>query len=334
MSRKKRKPKTSNSLYKYLIYFLSALSLLLVGFLGGYLIGVNSQKVSNVTTKKIDNEALKTLTKIVKEESKNFNNTTTETKSSESLDYLKAVKKYAKKEPSQKEAVKKAIISHKKPKLVIIIDDVSFKYQVNEIKKLPVQITPSFFPPSKIHPNTYIYAREFKSYMVHLPLQAISFPHEEANTLHVGDSYKKVENRIKTVKALFPNAHFFNNHTGSKYTASKPDMEKLIKALNKYHINFLDSKTTPHIVSPQIYKSLHKHLFIRDVFLDNKQNIALIKNQLKKGVKIAKEKGFAIVIGHPHKTTIEALASSKNILKGVEVISIDKLNSLYQNHKL
>ncbi|WP_457560583.1 divergent polysaccharide deacetylase family protein, partial [Caminibacter sp.] len=66
-------------------------------------------------------------------------------------------------------------------------------------------------------------------------------------------------------------------------------------------------------------------LFSRNVFIDNKADINYIKTQLKKVVKIAKKRGYAIAIGHPHKTTFEALKESVNILKSVKVVYINEL---------
>jgi len=74
------------------------------------------------------------------------------------------------KEEKPKPVISKPVVSSYKPKLVIIIDDVSFRSHVRAIKSLPFKITPSFFPPNKMHPNTPIYAREFKDYMVHVPI--------------------------------------------------------------------------------------------------------------------------------------------------------------------
>jgi polysaccharide deacetylase 2 family uncharacterized protein YibQ len=333
MSRRKRKPKKTSSSYKYLIYILSSLILLLIGFLGGYYVGIMSPKPSHVE-KTTDNNVIKKLEKIVKEETVTYKEPAVEPKPTESIDYSQVIKEYKKTEIQKKEPIKKVITSNNKPKVVIIIDDVSFKSQVHKIQNLPIKITPSFFPPSNKHPNTHIYAKKFDSYMIHLPLEAISFSKEEAKTLHIGDSYTKVENRIKELKSLFPNANFTNNHTGSRYTSSKNDMKKLITALHSYGIDFVDSKTTPYIVAPKIFKSMNKNLFVRDVFLDNEQDVDSIKYQLRRTVKLAKKNGFAIAIGHPHSATFKALSSSKNILKDVEVISIDELNSLYKNNKL
>jgi hypothetical protein len=82
------------------------------------------------------------------------------------------------------------------PKLVIIIDDVAFKYQVRQIHKLNLPITMSFFPPDKTHPHTAEFAKQEKNYMVHFPLEAINFHREEIDTLHIGDSYQKIKNRV------------------------------------------------------------------------------------------------------------------------------------------
>ncbi|HIQ51311.1 MAG TPA: divergent polysaccharide deacetylase family protein, partial [Nautiliaceae bacterium] len=127
----------------------------------------------------------------------------------------------------------------KKPKLVIIIDDVSFKWQVNKIKAIPFKITPSFFPPSKRHPNTPIYAKTFSHYMVHLPLEAIHFPTPEPHTLNTKDSYQTILKRVEYVKNLFPKAKFINNHTGSTFTSDKESMIKLFKALKNENLGFV-----------------------------------------------------------------------------------------------
>ncbi|WP_457564476.1 divergent polysaccharide deacetylase family protein [Caminibacter sp.] len=245
---------------------------------------------------------------------------------SESYDYQLALKNQ--KETSIIQKIEKPVIKQhksKKPMLVIILDDVSFKYQVRDIKSLPFKITPSFFPPTKRHPNTAVYAKEFSDYMVHLPLEAIHFSKPEPNTLNVGASYAKIKARIDYIKKIFPRAHFINNHTGSTFTADKNSMILLFKALKADNLGFVDSRTTPYskaYIADNYYKI---PLFSRNVFIDNKPDIAYIQNQLKKAVKIAQKKGYAIAIGHPHKTTFEALRKSKNILKNVEVVYIDEL---------
>ena len=45
----------------------------------------------------------------------------------------------------------------------------------------------------------------------------------------------------------------------------------------------------------------------RDVFLDNTQTVAAIRDEMEHAIATAKAKGTAIAIGHPHETTIVAL---------------------------
>ncbi|MEO1928454.1 MAG: divergent polysaccharide deacetylase family protein [Nautiliaceae bacterium] len=220
----------------------------------------------------------------------------------------------------------KPVKTSSKPKLVIIIDDVSFAYQVKLIKSIPFKITPSFFPPTKRHPNTPLYAKEFNHYMIHLPMEAIHFNRPEPKTLHINDSFKTILDRIKEVKAYFPNAKFLNNHTGSTFTADKKAMIKLFRALKIEHIGFVDSKTTPHSKSKIVNQIYHIPLYSRNIFLDNEKKPSYIRNQLKKAVRIAKKRGYAIAIGHPHTITLKTLKNSQDILKNIKVVYIDELN--------
>lgn len=212
-----------------------------------------------------------------------------------------------------------------KPRLVIILDDIAFDYQIKAIKSLELPITLSFFPPNHLHPDTaYMAARE-KSYMVHLPLEALSYKANEPGTLLVNSTSDEIQKRIKKIREWFPNAKYINNHTGSKFTADKAAMERLIEACEKYNFLFVDSKTTPASKVKSVVGEYNMTYVGRDIFLDNKPNVAYIQGQLKEAVEIAKKSGYAIAIGHPHPKTIEALGASKNLLKEVEVVTIDKI---------
>ena len=215
------------------------------------------------------------------------------------------------------------------------MDDMSFISQVKALKELDLNITPSFFPPTKDHPKTYLYAKEFSHYMVHFPMQARNpFFHEEVNTLHIDSSYDFITKRVKLIKEYFPNVRFVNNHTGSKFTSNYKAMNRLYKILDKYDMIFVDSRTSSKSKAPVLAKKYHQYLLSRDIFLDNKPNIEYITNQLNKAIKIAKKRGYAIAICHPHHTTFQALKESKDLLKNVQVIYIDQLYELYKTHKL
>jgi len=252
---------------------------------------------------------------------------------SEIQDYKDALKTHesnqqqpvSKQQQPQKQPPKTYAYKGKKPKLVIIIDDVAFAYQVRAIKSIPFKITPSFFPPNKTHPNTPEYAKLFRDYMVHVPMQAIHWNKPEFDTLRVDSSYNKILSTIENVKKAFPNVKFINNHTGSKFTSDYDSMDRLFKVLRIENIGFVDSRTTPNSKAYAVNRHYNIPLFSRNIFLDNNENISYIHNQLRKAVNIAKKRGYAIAIGHPHKVTFQALRSARGILKGVDVITINQL---------
>lgn len=229
-------------------------------------------------------------------------------------------------QPRRSRAVEPAVAPvHDKPMLAIIFDDVSFAHDVRNIKALGLNVTMSFMPPSKRHPDSAKLAAKEPFYMVHLPMEAMSFSAEEPRTLHVGDSTEVIDDRVRQIKTLFPRVRFINNHTGSKFTADRTSMERLIYALDREGITFIDSRTTAKTAAPALMKSLHRPYISRDVFLDNEPDVKSIKKQVARAVKIAKKYGYAIAICHPHKKTLEGLEASKGLLDGVEMVQIDTL---------
>jgi len=212
-----------------------------------------------------------------------------------------------------------------KPKIAIIIDDVTTSYQVKKILSIPYPITMSFLPPTKGHKYSSLISKKIPIYMIHLPLEASNWNHEEENTLHVGDSLSAIDKRILQVKQWYPNTRYINNHTGSKFTSNRASMDKLIQILKKYNYIFLDSKTASHTATKEYATKYNLPYLSRNIFLDNNQDENYIFEQLKKAIKIAKRRGFAIAIGHPHKITLKTLSKAKYLFKGLDVVLIDKI---------
>ncbi len=249
--------------------------------------------------------------------------------SSEAMDYNKSLESY-KAIKSHKKSQNPIILKSKKPLLAIIIDDVAYKSEVKKIKTLHFKVTPSLFPPTKRHPDTPKLAKEFNFYMVHLPLQAVRYPHPEPKTLLITSSQKDIDTRIDNIKKWFPRDKFINNHTGSLFTCDKQAMIKLYKALSRNRLIFIDSRTSANTVVPKVAKIFHQKLLSRDIFIDNIADISYIRGQLKKAVKKAKKNGYAIAIGHPHPKTFEALRKSKSLFKDVKLVYV---STIYENIK-
>ncbi len=213
----------------------------------------------------------------------------------------------------------------KKPKLVIIIDDISSRKQLKHIKSLPLKVTPSIFPPYKLSKSNHKLAQNLKYYMIHLPMESGKVFDKQHGTLKVTDSKEKIEARVKELRELFPKARYINNHTGSVFTRNYKAMHILYAALRKEGFIFIDSRTTGSSKVRKIAHSFGDAYVGRDIFIDNIHTISYIHKQLRKAVRIAKKKGYAIVIGHPHSVTMKALGSAKNIFKDIEIVYIDDI---------
>ncbi len=225
----------------------------------------------------------------------------------------------------KKEVIKPKAKIHLLPRVAIIMDDVSSKEQALLIKRLPFPITPSIFPSTYNHPDTPQIAKMFHHYMVHTPMEAYHFPSPEENTLEVDDDLKTIDQKIKNIKKDFPHLIAINNHTGSMFTSDYESMDKLFCTLKKYHIRFVDSRTSADTKGRKMGEVFHTKVLERNVFLDNIDDEDAILDQIRQTVEYAKRNHVAIAICHPKPSTFLALMHAKNILKGVEMVTIDEL---------
>jgi len=243
---------------------------------------------------------------------------------SEVHDYERSIKESGK--PARpNEVIRKKYPEGTTPKLAIVIDDVSFPWQTRSIKEIPYKVTPSFFPPTKGHPETVRLSHEFEFAMIHLPMESKNYSSPEPETLNAVDSSEVIEKRIKRIKELFPQMVYYNNHTGGSYTADYNAMDRLVKIMKANGLVFVDSRTAGNSKAPEITKKYDMFLYSRDVFLDNSLDKNLIRTQLKEAVLKAKKHGYAIAIGHPHKNTLEVLKESTDLLQGVDMVYLKEL---------
>ena len=212
------------------------------------------------------------------------------------------------------------------PKLVIIIDDVHTKRQLQVIKALGIPVTPSIFPPYSLAKDTPKLATQTVHYMVHLPMESGNAKFDrQSKTLKTDFSQAQMDARMQELRRLFPRAHYINNHTGSKFTENAQAMKRLYLAMKKEEFCFIDSRTTGRSKVGKVAHSFGDDYVARDIFIDNVKSVPAIHRQLQKAVRLAKKNGYAIAIGHPDKVTMQALRTAKPLLKEVEVVYIDEI---------
>ena len=226
---------------------------------------------------------------------------------------------------SKKEKISLAYRS-KRAKLVVVIDDVHTKAQIGAIKALNMRVTPSIFPPFALAAKSHLLARGLKHYMVHLPMESGNAQlNTQYKTLKTSFSKEKIQSRVKEIRKLFPTAKYVNNHTGSVFTADYKSMRLLYVALRNEGFIFVDSLTTGSSKVRKIAHSFGDAYVARDTFIDNIHTVPAIHKQLRKAVKLAQKNGYALVIGHPHKVTMKALASANKIFKDIDIVYIDEI---------
>ena len=227
-----------------------------------------------------------------------------------------------------------------KPKVLLIMDDLSKLSQIKALESLPLNITPSIFPKTRHNAITPSLAERVinngKSFMIHLPLEAQNFIQKELEPLKVGIDKQSLKEQILQIKRDFPHLMYLNNHTGSKFTQSKMDMKNLLEVFDELDLKFIDSVTIPNPASEILAKEQKRLIMQRDIFLDNQTNVAYTKKQLQLLIQKAKKKGYAIAICHPHPSTFKALTQmQKELNANLELVSPSELeNFLRENNTL
>ena len=114
--------------------------------------------------------------------------------------------------------------------------------------------------------------------------------------------------RVRLSLASVPHASGVNNHQGSLLTASRSHMDWLMKELRASGgLYFVDSRTTGASVA---YDTARRHglaATARNVFLDDVDDEALIREQWLRLIRIARARGTALAIGHPRPLTFKVL---------------------------
>lgn len=224
-----------------------------------------------------------------------------------------------------------SVMAQQSFKISIIIDDLGYSLKNGrELIDLPYQLTYAILPkrPFSVALANFAAAVD-KEVMVHLPMQSMRSVDLGAGALTLDLTSEQFKHAVRESIASVPHARGVNNHMGSLLTRHPGHMAWLMDVLRESSQNlyFVDSRTTKATVAAQLAKEYYVPHLDRDVFIDNiprKQNIA---GQLRRLTQLAKEKGYAIAIGHPYPVTIAALKEYLPTLSGqnIKIVPITSL---------
>jgi uncharacterized protein len=199
--------------------------------------------------------------------------------------------------------------SRAQPRLALIIDDCGQWLDTERgFIALPVTLTLSVLPDVRFNHTIEREATDRnQGVMLHLPMETLSGlnPGPGKITTEMGDDAitAQVERDLVNVDL----ARGVNNHEGSKATANVRVMNDLMRVLARQDRFFIDSRTNGASIAERVASERGVLTAGRDVFLDNRADVAYTEGQLRVAAEIAKRDGSAIAIGHPRPTTLAAV---------------------------
>ncbi|PKN09507.1 MAG: hypothetical protein CVU73_00695 [Deltaproteobacteria bacterium HGW-Deltaproteobacteria-8] len=195
--------------------------------------------------------------------------------------------------------------------LAFIIDDMGEDVGfAKNLAALDVPVAFSIWPDSANREAVLKIAKAHnREILIHLPMQPKGYPKVEPgkHALLVTMTAEQIQADVRRAVERVPGAIGLNNHMGSQFTENVFGMHAALSTVKDKGLFFLDSRTTAETVGEREAKRLGLRFYKRDVFLDNEQNVSAILLQLRKAEALARSRGYAIAIGHPHHETLLAL---------------------------
>ncbi|MCB0219733.1 MAG: divergent polysaccharide deacetylase family protein [Chrysiogenetes bacterium] len=210
------------------------------------------------------------------------------------------------------------------PLVAIVIDDLGYDLAaVERLLALQVPMTFAVLPGRKFSDEAAaLVIRDGRELILHqpmepLPAQVPLFKGSDSfRTKHIdpgpGGVFldmkpQKVAEKVEQNLSHFPGITGMNNHMGSAFTQNSPLMHAALAPLLSRGFYFLDSRTHADAVGFQVAAEMGLRTVQRDVFLDHEQTVDFVSRQFEALLRIAREQGSAVAIGHPHPETLEVL---------------------------
>jgi len=235
-----------------------------------------------------------------------------------------------------------------KPMLAIVIDDFG-SYDRSGVKSMLMVEAPLT---CAIMPNLEFSLEDMdnaiksgKEVILHMPMEShVTLPADWYGPIYIKNSDSPLEatQKLESCLKAVPKAKGFNIHIGSGVSQNKTLMKAILGYAKEHDLFFLDSRTHENTKCEQASTEENIMYLGRDEFLEPNHNksYAGVKEHLQNGINLAKEKGYAIVIGHvgAHggENTAKAIKDMVQVAndQGVELVTLGKLNDTLKNKNI
>jgi len=221
-------------------------------------------------------------------------------------------------------------------RIAIIIDDLGYGLAAGErALNLPGPVSYAVLPATPWARALAEIAHERgKEVLLHLPLQSVGGePADEPGLLALDMTRLQFAHAFAANFKSVPHAAGINSHRGSLLTRHPGHMAWLMEEIkNRGGLYFVDSFTTHASVALRLAQEAGVAAVKRDVFLDPDHAPGTLEREFERLKKLARQRGFAVGIGHPHPATLDLLEQQLPGLpdEGFELVGIGDYIALRQ----
>ena len=194
-------------------------------------------------------------------------------------------------------------------RIALVIDDLGHDVEdLRPLEALGVPVTYSVLPFEPQTPQVVAELRRRRAeILLHLPMEPKNGENPGPGALRQGMSDGELKQRTEAALAAVPGAVGVNNHMGSLLSSETGPMTTVLEVLAARGLFFLDSRTSADSVGYKVAIGMGVPAAERQVFLDGEATPEAIHQQFQRLLDVARGKGSAIAIGHPHPETLAAL---------------------------
>jgi polysaccharide deacetylase 2 family uncharacterized protein YibQ len=214
-------------------------------------------------------------------------------------------------QPAWRRYAVRAPVTEGHPLIAILIDDAGLnRRNTARLVDLPGPLTFAFMTYADDLQNQSAAAHAHgHELMLHVPMEPLDHGvNAGKNALETELDPAELQRRLNWGLDRLDGYVGVNNHMGSRFTAWEPGMALVMQELKRRGLLFVDSRTIAESVADRMAERYSVPHADRDVFLDNDEDGAAVAERLVDLEAVARKRGTAIGIGHPHDGTIAALA--------------------------
>jgi len=223
--------------------------------------------------------------------------------------------------------------------IAVIIDDLgNSREEGQRVVALPGPVACSILPHTIDGPDIADRAHAAgKEVLLHLPMESVGDKPLGTGGITLDMTEGQIRATVADDLASIPHLVGVNNHEGSLITQHPGDMAWILETLHSAGSYFyIDSYTSSDSVAYQIAREQGVPTARRNVFLDDVNTEAAVREQWDRLLKLAKRRGFALAIGHPRSMTLKVLeAELPNLAaQGITLVAPSKIVALQERHPL